>query len=89
MPEAHVERIADDVYAVTLVDDAIGFIEVAGRIFVASVGPRRDRALECAQTHSLDSAAQAIAEIHGTTVAGAATSQARRVSRALYRPLPC
>ncbi|WP_236967871.1 hypothetical protein [Microbacterium aurantiacum] len=89
MPEAHVERLADDVYVVTLADDAIGFIEVAARIYVASVGPRRDRALECAQTHSLDTAALAIAEIHGTTVADAATTRARRVTRALYRPLPC
>lgn len=89
MPEAHVERLADDVYVVTIADDAIGFIEVAGRIYVASVGPRRDRALECAQTHSLDTAARAIAEIHGATVADDATSRARRVTRALYRPLPC
>lgn len=89
MPDAHVECVADDVFAVTIADDAIGFIEVAGRIYVASVGPRRDRALECAQTHSLDAAARAIAAIHGATVADAATSQARRVPRALYRPLPC
>ncbi len=89
MPDAHVERVADDVFAVTIADDAIGFVEVAGRIYVASVGPRRDRALECAQAHSLDSAARAIAAIHGATLADAATSQARRVSRALYRPLPC
>lgn len=89
IPEAHVERLTDDVYAVTIADDAIGFIEAAGRIYVASVGPRRDRALECAQTHSLDTAARALAEIHGATVADAATSRARRVTRALYRPLPC
>lgn len=64
VPTAHglrLERTGFDSY--TVCDDAgtVGFVDVVGRIHVASLGPRADRAVEIAQTLDLGTALGRIA----------------------------
>ncbi|WOQ69048.1 hypothetical protein RYJ27_10085 [Microbacterium limosum] len=63
------ERIGVDRYRVTDGAATRGFVDVVGPVFVGLAGERYDRAVEIAQTLSLESAAEAILRASGAAKA--------------------
>lgn len=60
-----VERIGADCYVVLDESHPIGFIDVAGEVFVALRGRRYDRAVEVGQSRGLQAAVALVLEEHG------------------------
>lgn len=68
-PRVQWERAGADCYAVLLNDKLIGFIDVAGRVFVALAGCRYDRAVEVGQSVEFERAVDAV--VVATAASGA------------------
>jgi hypothetical protein len=63
------ERVGADCYAVLLNDKLVGFVDVAGQVFVALAGCRYDRAVEVGQSVLFELAVTAV--IDATVASGA------------------
>lgn len=59
-PRVRWERAGADCYAVLFDSTLIGFVEVAGRVFVALVGRRYDQAMEVGQSVVFTKAVDAV-----------------------------
>jgi len=60
--ELDVERVLDDVYRVRDADAVLGYVLVAGPVFVTLRGDVFNTSLEVAQSHDLDAAVRALTE---------------------------
>jgi hypothetical protein len=60
--DLRLERTGFDSYALCVEDSTVGFIDIVGRVYVAYLGPRADRAVEIAQALDLPSAVRRIAD---------------------------
>jgi hypothetical protein len=68
-PRVRWERVGADCYAVLLNDKLVGFVDVAGQVFVALAGCRYDRAVEVGQSVVFELAVTAV--IDATAASGA------------------
>lgn len=68
-PRVFWERVGADCYAVLLNEKLVGFIDVAGNVFVALAGCRYDRAVEVGQSVVFELAVAAV--VDATAVSGA------------------
>lgn len=68
-PRVSWERAGADCYAVLLNDKLVGFVDVAGRVFVALAGCRYDRAVEVGQSVVFERAVEAV--VVATAASGA------------------
>lgn len=67
-PRVFWERVGADCYAVLLNEKLVGFIDVAGNVFVALAGCRYDRAVEVGQSVVFELAVAAV--VDATAVSG-------------------